>query len=141
MLICCSLNGASADQVSCEKIENYGWYFGSSKTCYMDKTTEINSADTTIASRDESIEGLRFWGNKKIKFLPIKVSEKFPNLLGLEAGLCSLTTISTANFKGLNKLRFLGLQYNQIKKIRSDVFEDLVALEYLYLCKFQLNYF
>ena len=141
LLILGSFSGVSADQVSCEKIGHYDFGLGSWKTCYMDKTTEINSADTTIASRDESVEGLYFYNNKNIKFLPIEVSEKFPNLLGLGARDCSLTTISKANFKGLSKLRYLSLAQNRIEKIRSDVFEDLVALEHLYLCEFKLNCF
>ena len=137
-MICCS-KGVLADQVSCER--NNRRNLRSSKTCRMSGTTEINTADTTIATRDESIERLAFNHNRNIKFLPIEVSEKFPNLMGLEAGDCSLTTISKENFKDLTKLRLLGLYYNQIEKIRSDVFGDLVALEKLFLCKFKLNYF
>ena len=137
----CSLKGVLADQVSCEKIENRSWALGNFKTCYMDKTTAINSADNTIASRDESVEGLWLQSNNKIKFLPIEVSKKFPNLLGIDAYSCSLTTISKANFKGLSKLRGLYLANNQIEKIRSDVFDGLVALEALSLGKFKLKSF
>ena len=139
-MLICSFKGVLADQVSCERIENYDFGYESWKICFMDDTTEINSADTTITARDESVEGFWLWVNKKIKFLPIDVSEKFPNLLGLSAYSCSLTTVSKANFKGLSKLRYLNLGYNQIEKIRSDVFSDLVSLEQLHMCELKLKY-
>ena len=141
LLIFSSFNGVLADQVSCEKIENYTRGWGNLKTCFMNETTKVTSVDTTIASQDESIEVLFFYFNKKIKFLPIEVNEKLSNLVQIQAAYCSLTTISKANFKGLSKLRVLSLYMNQIGKIRSDVFDDLVALNYLYLSKFTLNYF
>ena len=140
ILSCCSGNFVA--EVDCEKIDDFFWgyVFAKISTCHMNKTTEINSSDTTIASRDESIRGLWFSFNKKIKFLPIGVNEKFPNLGGLNAGDCSLTTISNENVKGLSKLRLLNLIDNQIEMIGSDIFDDLSALENLFLCKFEFYY-
>ena len=140
-MICCSFKGVVADQVSCEKIVNDYWVIGTWRTCYIGKTSEISSADTKIVSRDESVERLDFSGNGKIKFLPIEVDEKIPNMIYFSAGRCSLTKISKANFKGLSKLRVLYLSYNKIEMIGSDVFEDLIALEEVFLGEFKFHCF
>lgn len=99
----------------------------------MDKSTEIITNDTKISSRDETIEALFFFQNKKVKFLPIEVDRKFPNLVIYGASECSLSSISNFNFENLSKLKLLSLFGNQIQIIRSDTFIDLKSLEKLYL--------
>jgi Leucine-rich repeat (LRR) protein len=85
--------------------------------------------------RDTAIRGIDFFGNSKISYLPVKINEAFPNLLGYSAGNCSIKTISKENFEGLSNLRELLLFENFIKKIPGDTFEDLVALEFVNLGK------
>ena len=104
----------------------------------MQISTIINATDVEVSARDESINVLNFNYNKKIFYLPIKVSEKFPSLEVYYAFSCSLTTISKANFAGLSRLRVLDLSVNQIEKLRSDTFEGLETMDTLYLCKFLL---
>jgi Leucine-rich repeat (LRR) protein len=107
----------------------------------MDERTKIDSKETTIAiTRDETIEGLSFWCNYRIKYLPIQVSEKFPNLLAYQASYCSITEISKDHFQGLSKLKLLHLAANQIEKISTDTFEELVALEGLDLSNKNISF-
>lgn len=125
-------------QLPCERIGYGGDYeplFNDFlKTCWMEKTTQINQPETTINSgRDESVAGIWFRLNKKIFFLPEKVDEIFPNLIGYVAEYCSIIEVSKKNFRNLFKLRGLWLQGNQIEVINSDTFEDLTSLERLYL--------
>lgn len=127
----------NAKEVECERVSDFnsGGSFGSVKTCFMDKKTTIDTPNVTFSTRDNSIGAISFRYNNKIKFLPIKVDEKFPNLLSVQAVRCSIKEISKLNFKGLSKLTFLDLSSNQIEKIASETFEDLTSLEELYLCK------
>lgn len=131
----CSTGNSS--KISCEYIKGRHWgrSIGDVKSCKMQNTIAIDSNRVTISIKDESVIGLDFWGNKKIKFLPVQVNESFPNLLAYSAGHCSLSTIEKENFKGMNKLKGLWLYMNQISTINSDTFEDLVGLEMLYLRK------
>lgn len=122
----------NADSVNCEKTDNYDWSgIRTLKTCYIQTTTRIDSRDVTIASSDVNIKGLALWYNKGIKFLPIRLKEAFPNLMGLSAYGCSLTEISYENFAGLSKLEYLNLGANLIEKINDDTFKDLTSLKRL----------
>lgn len=128
---------AEAKQVSCESVGKNAWGFGigSVKTCFMERTTVIDEDNVSISTFDENIGGLLFRRNKKIIFLPVKVAEAFPNLELYSAWDCSVTQISRENFAGLRKLKILHLEVNQIEKIQSDTFKNLVSLEILHLCK------
>lgn len=123
---------ANGSFISCGNVANVDWNepVGVVQTCKV-ATSLIISEDTALSTRNETVKGIDFWGNKGIKFLPVKVSESFPNLLAYGAGMCSLTKISKANFKNMSKLKVLFLYRNQITTINSDTFEDLVALEWL----------
>jgi Leucine rich repeat len=134
----------ASNAVPCEVVSASGWrdHVKEAETCWMDKLTSIDSKEMTIAiDRDETIEGLSFWCNLKIKFLPIQVNEKFPNLLAYQASFCSVKEISKDHFKGLTKLKLLHLEGNQIEKVSTDTFEDLVALEGLDLSRKKLNFY
>lgn len=126
-----------AKEVLCEKVNDYAWEYnvGTVKTCLMNETTSIDEPSVIISSRDDSMFGFWLFNNKQIHNLPTGVSEKFPNLLGYNAGFCSIKEISRENFKGLTKLKLLFLHYTQIEKISSETFSDLKSLETLALRK------
>lgn len=67
-----------------EMRDDYEW-FGLkelTRTCWMRKNTTIDSLDVALnADRDEQVEGLTVFGNKKIYYLPENVSDVFPDLL------------------------------------------------------------
>jgi hypothetical protein len=110
-------------------------YTGRMKTCLMKNSTTIDAVGATISARDIRVLGLHFKDNKNIIFLPDKVAETYSNLSDFNAQNCSIEEITNRNFKGLSKLKFLILCVNQIEKILSDTFEDLIALEQLWLRK------
>lgn len=127
-----------AEDVECEKKENRLYYWGdvsTVKTCFMDKVATIDSPGVEISSRDETIKGLMMAFNKKIRLLPEKVAQKFPNLQIYYASSCSLTEVSKSNFKNLVKLKGLSLSVNQIEKISNNTFGDLKLLKEIYLRK------
>lgn len=98
--------------------------------------TAINDTGFLITTpRDDSVGGLSLHNNKKVEYLPENTAEKFPNLKILHAQGCSIKSVSRQNFKNLKTMRYLVLQNNEIQKIESDTFLDLVALEKLYLGK------
>lgn len=133
ILRCCS---ATVKEISCEKIECKTWTLGIQNTCYMNEVTSIDSTGFTISSLTETTIGaLNFYNNKKILFLPENPTETFTNLVIFGANSCSVKTIAKANFRGLNQLRALYLNNNQIKIIHNNTFEDLLLLEHLELCK------
>jgi hypothetical protein len=142
LLIAAEVSASSTTpKVTCENIENGSdWAAtGVLKACRMKQSTAITAKGYEISNRDASVKGLEFFGNVKILFLPNRVNEAFPDLVGYLAWSCSLTTISRENFKNLSKVKLLGLQGNQITTIHSDTFMDLISLEVLHLG--EQNYF
>lgn len=137
-------------KIKCEKIESqeFAWTHGPetfhtsktfSKTCKMSSDTAINVTNSVIASsKDNEVEGFTFGivENRKVQFLPAKVYDKFPNLMGYSESQCSLKILQKEWFAKLRKLVFLYLWGNQIEKIKHDTFKDLVALEHLSLGKY-----
>jgi hypothetical protein len=124
---------SNASQVSCESTEDKYWnvIFQEVKTCKMRQTTSIDSQETTVLTKDDLLGAIIFWGNRNIKFLPVRLSDAFPNLMGYSAIACSLTQIIKANFENLGKLKCLYLAHNQISTIETASFQDLTALEVL----------
>lgn len=112
----------SAEEVACEKIELKYFDSAQEKSCLMNKKTSINSEDFTIlpvTDEDGLVVELFFSENKKIKFLPVAVNERFPRLWD--------------NFRFLTTLKELHLNGDQIERLSSDVFTDLTNLETLKL--------
>jgi hypothetical protein len=129
---------ASTQSVECEKIEDYNdWRgIGNVKTCYMNNQASIDGKGFKISSsRDENMKVMFMFGNKKIIFLPDSPADVFPNLEMYESGACAIKEITRENFRGVIKLRFLRLSYNQIEIVRSDTFQDLAAIEWIGLCE------
>lgn len=127
-------NEATAMQISCESkrvAPQYGFY---EKSCFMQTHTRIDSDDTTIVP-DSTVSAVAFGGNKKISFLPVELASSFPMLKRFGAVDCSVRSVAKVHFKGLKMLENLFLDGNQIQKIPSDAFEDLVALKNLHMSK------
>lgn len=126
-----ALPSASCIGGPCEEIGDVeNWYFNRSlKTCYM-QSTVIKSTEYIITTvRDLSMEGFDSWRNKRFEHLPINLGERFPNLINLDVQNCSIKVISKRSFKGVSKLRALGLYQNLIEKIDGDTFDYVPALE------------
>lgn len=124
------------NEIPCEKIDYFEFFtidIDDVKTCDMAKDTEINSTGFEISTSDPSVLALSFDENPYIQFLPENTAKKFINLEVYTAGMCSIHSVSKANFKDLNNLRFLLLSFNAIEKIDDNTFEDLILLEHLWL--------
>lgn len=84
--------------------------------------------------------GISFDWNQKVKFLPVKVYKKFPNLAIYSAVGASITEISASNFEKLSSLEVLNLYNNQIKSIPDDCFQGLTKLYKINLGKVKLEF-
>jgi Leucine rich repeat len=125
---------------SCNRIATDDWSERSGgngrifETCFMNETS-IETIGVDISQSNESVTGLILNGNKKIFYLPENVPKSFPNLTVYFAINCSISNISSQNFKGMDKLTDLALNNNSISKVTSDTFNDLIRLVKLYLGK------
>lgn len=120
----------------------HGWMYTSIElsTFIIYHYENISNRDVTINTAImEQIEGLSMKSNKNIAFLPIKVYQNFPNLLGYNAQNCAINEITYANFKNLNELQALILSENKIVFIHSNTFNDLHKLQDLMLDGNNLN--
>lgn len=130
-VVAVSKSSASTIDGPCEKIESYL----NMKKCYM-QSAVIDSKNFSITSdRDETVGGFHATLNKNLKYLPINLGAKFPNLLALFAGECSIKEVSKINFKGLGKLQHLFLHHNQIEQIDDGTFKHVPAVEEILLCE------
>lgn len=100
------------------------------RTCLVDQT--IESGYDFGLELDATNEAVHI-SNRKVKFLPRNVGEKFPNLVKFEARKCGLTVLRDHYFKSMGNLQYMALNDNKIKTIDSKVFTDLIKLEYLVL--------
>lgn len=92
---------ASEKKVYCERIDRlYDQVaIGTERTCFLNNQTTIDSQEVSLTSEiDLNVKWINFDGNKKIKFLPIHVSTRFPNLKCFLASSCSIKTISRETF-------------------------------------------
>jgi Leucine-rich repeat (LRR) protein len=92
-----------------------------------DKRFLINSTS------DTEIQGFDIYNKIDVEFIPENLSEKFPNLIGINVFNCSIKTVTKTNFKGLNKLVIIGLSNNKIETIESGTFKDTTKVEKLAL--------
>lgn len=126
---------SATGSISCETLGTDSWYrIGALRSCRMRGNTSITSDSFIVnSSADSSVLGMTFYSNKNIFYLPIRVSENFPNLVAFGAGYCSIKALYKSNFKNLFNLKNLELSSNQIEKIESGIFGDLTSLEILWL--------
>ncbi|CAG9809768.1 unnamed protein product [Chironomus riparius] len=109
-------------------------------------TFRINSNDAILVengeistTKNEAIKALTFNNNKNIKFPPVKVHEKFPNLVAYQIFNCSVKDVRHKNFEHLSEIQAVYLGYNLITHISSDTFIDLPKLKFLSLQGNQLQ--
>jgi Leucine rich repeat/BspA type Leucine rich repeat region (6 copies) len=80
-----------------------------------------------------TVEAFAIRVNKKVKFLPENVGEKFPNLLTFDAWGSAVQSVESRVFKNMSKLFMLNLDFNQIELIKPGSFDGLRRLEFLSL--------
>lgn len=106
--------------------------FGALKTFYFNSNAKADSEFYGIsASRDEKIERLNAEYCRLMEYIPLGISDRFPNLIEIKIQRSSVKKVSKDVFAGLRKLKLLNLESNQIQTIDENSFNDLVSLEEL----------
>lgn len=130
LLICLETAAVSGNEIACEQIVHRS----DGLTCAVTNYTAIDSPDSIISgTQNNEIDELNLSYNRKVKFLPVSLNQKFPNLKFYQASRCSLHEISKKNFEQLINLRELRLSRNEIEIIQSDTFQGLTKLTEIYL--------
>lgn len=109
----------------------------------VEEPIEILQDDTTfLAVEDGSVDGLKIgetWKSREIYFLPVRIYQSYPNLIGIYAGGKKIKEISKKNFQNLFKLEYLFLESNEIRKVKSDTFEGLIKLKVVNLGELMID--
>lgn len=115
------------DEIRCSLFDKHTT---SAKRCHFNSSVVISSSDTSIAeTKDESVDALFVINyNLNVKFLPVNVYAKFPNVKSIQAVGCSIKEISRKNFANLDQLKSIVLNSNEITKVPSDTFQGLLQL-------------
>lgn len=115
------------DEVRCSLFDKHTT---SAKRCHYNSSVVISSSDTSIAdAKDETVDALYVINyNLNVKFLPINVHAKFPNIKLIHAVGCSIKEISKKNFANLDQLKSIVLNSNEITMVPSDTFQGLLQL-------------
>lgn len=77
------------------------------------------------------IKMIHFRPQQKIYGVPRKIGKFFPNLIALRLPLLGLKEIRKEDLRGLRKLRFLYLGFNNFKILEGNLFKFTPNLEYL----------
>jgi Leucine-rich repeat (LRR) protein len=94
----------------------------------------INNDDFTFAPvKNEAISRIVIKSEGNVKFLPVGISDIFPNLIEYFARHNPIRKVSKKNFQGMVKLKKLDLYDNSIETIEVNAFDDLISLKKLEL--------
>lgn len=124
----------NGDEISCSLFDKQTT---SARRCHFNSSAVISSSDTSIADvKDNTVDAVFIINyNLKVKFLPVNVHAKFPNVKSIQAVGCSIKEISKKNFASLDQLKSIVLNSNEITKVPSDTFQGLTQLMVINLGK------
>lgn len=130
-----------AKQIACESIYAYRFSdpMGSLNTCWIYQSTTINTTGITLTSTSNEVTAISFWRSNQIFFLPENISVNFPNLTFYDAYNNALNEVTKSNFNSLTRVRWLHLSENKLERIANNTFEDMTALEHLFLSELSSN--
>lgn len=141
-LICCysaiCTHSAAAENLKCDKFDEYAHrhfektYGNMEKCCVVTETSGIRHDDSTFLVVDDvTVDGLKIDTKLEadVYFLPVRIYQSYPNLIGIYSEKQKIEEISKKNFERLLKLEYLFLNDNKIRKIKSDTFEGLIKLK------------
>lgn len=104
------------------------------RSCFVSSSVLIGTKNYEIEDKSsEEVQSIDFQAKKNVRFLPIEVYRKFPNLEAYIAERCNVSEIVQANFEDLFHLRELNLRGNKIETMRRDTFMFLVSVRKIYL--------
>ena len=116
-------------------ISSFSYHFGDKpkdlQTCYIEDQKIDDEGFFVACDPNLSIPAFSIEHIKEVKFLPENIVDSFPELIVFEVWNCSIKTVHGEHFKGLTKLEYLNLAYNEIESMDGDSFKDLTKLENL----------
>lgn len=133
------ITAMACDQIATDWItDEYRIHYPSS-CCELELGTVIDASDYTFVAdtNDGSIDTLFIKHQQNVEFLPVSIDERFPDLETYEVINTPVQKLSKKNFKKMFQLKYLKLDRNGIEVIRSDTFEDLINLTYIFISKRQ----
>jgi hypothetical protein len=117
------------NQVACNFNEHNFKDFpdGIIRACDLSLET-IDDPEASISNPDDrKLRGL-FSGNRRTKFIPVGIVNKFPKLFAIEFSKSSIKTIEKHHFESLRDLEVLDMNNNQIEYVEIGSFDDLTDL-------------
>lgn len=81
------------------------------------------------AERSSEVGEFRVFNQKRVKFLPAKIGERFPNLEAIQVENTGLGVVRRFYFKNMQKVVNVRLGFNQIATINPGAFDDFVSVE------------
>lgn len=116
------------------------WFNRTPGCCEMNYGTNIDSPDCSFVTSGEytNLETINIIHQRNIEFLPVLVHKSFRNLKFYWIADTPVQKISKKNFEKLSELVLLHLESNQIEVIKSDTFDDLIAMTEIVIRKFLL---
>jgi Leucine rich repeat len=124
----------NSQQVECEVVQTRTEGDDITKVCRIDESTSINSFNVTFASEfNENVVEIFSKKNKRIRYLPKNIYERFPNLKTLNFEECSLKAVTIENLQKLTYLKRIDFSINEIRTVNVGTFNDLINLEQLIL--------
>ena len=91
----------------------------------------VKATSIVFGKKNNEAKGLRF--KKDVHFIPLGLSEHFPQLKALNIGYCKLKEISRKDLIGFSSLEELYLNGNKLKSLPNDLFADTPRLRWIYL--------
>ena len=88
---------------------------------------------------NKNVTGFTIENSDQVKFLPVNISEIFPNLLVFKVINCSVKSVKSEHFAKMQALKILNLNGNEIETVASDSFKDLGNLTTLVLSRNQIK--
>jgi Leucine-rich repeat (LRR) protein len=108
--------------------------------CNFSNETAISTAETKISNpKNDKVEWLAASHNKDMKFVPVDIVEKFPNLIYIMFYKNSIESLTKRSFHGLNNLKRLYFSEEPITNIDEDAFDDIEDLRTLKLLGTKLS--
>lgn len=130
-------------EVTCDLGDSF-WKFSAADfyTCTIgNQVIDFPGYKIKISSEEGAkVKALSFNDNKGIKFLPINLSEVFPNLVEISAKNTFLESLSGKVFEGLGKLKRITLANHDLKVIENENFAGLDELEELDLSEGNIRF-
>lgn len=129
-------------EVHCNYSTDQGYYKCTiTSICIVDTNTAINSwkGDHAVFKNAGDVTWLHI-ERQDVKFFPLLIHQKFPNVTCLSIQSCGLTAITRSDLCGLDKLITLDLSRNKLTLLPDDLFADMKNLRFVFINNNKLRF-